>query len=784
MKKETLWIPVILTLVSILFFFPVIAKGHIPFPGDILVSEFQPWRSASYDGYAPGGIPNKAQYPDVIRQMYPWKTIAIDAIKDGRLPLWNPYNFSGAPLLANFQSQALYPFNVLYLLFPKHSAWTALVILQPLLAAYFMYLYMKKTGIGLFGSWLSALSYGFSGFLAVWLEYNTIGHVILWLPLMLLAIEHLRTGVSTRWLAVLAGTHAMALTAGHPQLFAYESAYVILYAACRVRRATLGYITGSALLGIGIAGIQLIPGLELIVHAARSPHDFSHLFTDILIQPWQMAALAFPNIFGNPATRTYWPSDTFIGKVTTIGLIPLFFSLSALRKKDRLTRWFLGSAAVLILLITANPITGILYRIPIPVFTSSSPTLMSFLLSFSLAAFCGHGLDYWMTERHSVRKLIRRSLQTAILFVALIAVSIFPDSTTFSLHGNITRKALLYGGAVSAATLGLFWAAIIRPKLQVYAIALLLVVHTLDLFVFFHRFNPFTPDSFIFPDHPVLTSLTKLSLQRYWGYGTAGIAANFASQYGIFSPEGYDPLYPARYGEFLYSYRTGRLLSGFDNATRSDAAVASSFGDGGLSDAKKEKILRALSVSVILDRDENGSTAEIFPPDTFEKTQKIADWSFYRHMNAAPRAFLTGDIRYYTDKADFSRQFFAENFDPSSAVLFAKSTPLQSIQQTATGSARITAYEPERVVIQTKSRSPALLVLTDTYYPGWSADIDGVPADIFPANWTLRAVPVPSGAHTVTMTYTPNSIRLGIFLSIISSAGLAVLLLRSHKKRT
>ncbi|MEK7073824.1 MAG: hypothetical protein AAB960_00670, partial [Patescibacteria group bacterium] len=192
-RKEWLWIIVILTAVISLFFYQTVFLGKVPFPGDILVSDFQPWRSSSYLGYGAGGIPNKAQYPDTIRQMYPWKTLAVESLKQGKLPLWNPYNFSGTPLLANFQTAAMYPLGVLYLFMSQMNAWTVLIVLQPLLAALFTYWYARKLGMRPEVSALAALSYGFSGFMAVWLEYSTVGQVILWLPLILLAIEN-------RWL--------------------------------------------------------------------------------------------------------------------------------------------------------------------------------------------------------------------------------------------------------------------------------------------------------------------------------------------------------------------------------------------------------------------------------------------------------------------------------------------------------------------------------------------------------------------------------------------------------
>lgn len=51
---------------------------------------------------------------DAIRQIYPWKELAVSMIKEGQLPLWNPYAFSGTPLLANIQTAVFYPLNILF----------------------------------------------------------------------------------------------------------------------------------------------------------------------------------------------------------------------------------------------------------------------------------------------------------------------------------------------------------------------------------------------------------------------------------------------------------------------------------------------------------------------------------------------------------------------------------------------------------------------------------------------------------------------------------------------
>ncbi|HXS14744.1 MAG TPA: hypothetical protein VN711_01325, partial [Candidatus Saccharimonadales bacterium] len=174
--------------VSLLFFYPIVL-GKIPFPGDLLISEYSPWKYYSFLGYGAGGFPEKFQYFDVIRQMYPWTTFVIHSLKSFQFPLWNPYNFSGTPLFANSQSTVLYPLHILYFVLPQTIAWTLLVMLQPLLISIFTYLYVRKIGMGKWGSVLASIAFGYGLFVSVFLEYNTIDQVIIFLPLLLWITE-------------------------------------------------------------------------------------------------------------------------------------------------------------------------------------------------------------------------------------------------------------------------------------------------------------------------------------------------------------------------------------------------------------------------------------------------------------------------------------------------------------------------------------------------------------------------------------------------------------------
>ncbi len=765
-----------LCAITVAFFYKTFFFGFVPFPGDLLVSEYKPWRTYSYLGYNPGSIPHKAQYPDTIRQIYPWKTLAVNLFKTGELPLWNPYNFSGTPLLANFQSAPLYPLNILYGIFSQLNAWTILVTLQPFLSLLFTYAYIRSLKGSKLASLLGAVSYSFSLYSTVWLQYNSIGHVAAWLPLALLAIESMK---KTRvWFAALVASLVSALLAGHPQLAFYLIAFICIYTLVRVRPVLI-LVLLAILFSLGISAIQILPGLELSMSSARSPHEFDFLFNKILIQPKQLIMLLIPNAFGNPATRTYWPADTFVGKSIYIGLIPLFFLLSAFRLKNTIVNFFGLSTFGILILMTANPVTFILYKLNIPLFSSSSPTLMGFLFTFSLSVMTAFGLDGWSKEKHSLRKLAHRSL-TVVAFFILVWITF-----RFSSHIEVAQKAILYSFFLAGITILGFFIAIMRPKFMYIVLSILIVVHAADLFVQFQKFNPFVASALVFPEAPIFTFLkNRGGIDRFWGYGTANIEANFATQYGLFSPDGYDPLYPKTYGEFIGSSSDGKIHSTFTTQTRSDAVVAPGFGEKDFpSNEYRLRILNILGVKYILDRAENASTDHTFPPNAFREIYNQDGWRVMENRNATPRIFLASDYKVFKTKTEFENTFFGRDFDSKKTILLEQSLPIDLQKPTTPDSLAVEYYAPNYIKVTTKSDGVRLLFLSDTYYPGWKSFVDGKETPIYRANYSFRAILIPKGEHTISFQFAPVTVRVGSIvslLSLLSLTGLVLLLIKTH----
>lgn len=769
------------------FFYKTAIYGHVPFPGDLLISEYSPWRHSSFLGYNPGSYPNKAQYFDTLRQIYPWKTFVIQSLKNGVIPLWNPYNFSGAPLLANFQSSVFYPLNFLYFFLSQVLAWSSLIILQSFLALLFTFYYARKIGVSRTGAFFASLSFSFSSFMSVWLEYNTIGHVILWLPLALLSLEKLFDKKTTIWSLVLVTSLSSAIFAGHIQIFAYLFIFVLIYFFVRLRKVSI-FLISLFILSLGIGAVQLIPGIELIVQSARSAHPYDFMLNKILLQGWQLITLFVPDFFGNPATRNYWVQDAYVGDVIYLGLIPLFFVVFTLfSKKDFFVKFFMFSVVVLFILITLNPLTELVYKINLPFLSSSASNLLVFIICFSLSMLCGFGVDTYLKNKYSFRKYLKILTPLAFFFLLLwIIVLILPRLHWFSWENNLSISShnLAYSTAILIIALILFSSTFINSKVKYAVVILLLFLTVFDLWRFFQKFNPFSPIEFIFPQSSMFEFLKKNSgIDRFWGYGNAAVQANFATQYSVFSPDGYDPLYPKRYGEFIQSSKEGKIQTQSSPQTRSDAFIIPGFGESYLVDNKSRlRVLDMLGVKYVLDRDENASSQKTFPLDRFLLAYEKDGWKVFENKKRAPRIFLAGDYKVFSNIREFENIFFADSFDPSKIILL-EENPIgfKAGNNSKLNDVKLISYFPNEVKVGVNTDTDKLFFLSDTYYPGWKAYVDGKETKIYRANYAFRAIAIPRGRHIVKFLYDPLSFKIGYSISFLSISLLIVLL--TVKKR-
>lgn len=753
-------------------FYKSVIRGLVPFPGDLLVSEYQPWKSVSYLGYNPGSLPNKAQYFDVIRQMYPWKTFTLKTIKSGQFPLWNPHNFSGSPLFANNQSAILYPLNIIFLAFDAEFAWTIFIVLQPLLAIIFTYAYARKINLTPIAAMLSSLAYGISLFMSVFLEYSTIGHVILWLPLGLWSIENfLSTGYQRYSCALIIAVAAAAL-AGHLQMFVVSLLVTIIYGIWRARQKNIttihivSYLLTPIAAAILLASTQLFPTFELLSQSARAPHDQKKLQQTLLIQPAQILMAFSPDIFGNPVNRNYAFSDSYPGRALYTGFLPLILALYAFwqARKFRQTIFFSISALLLLTFTVRSPLSETLYQSNLPVVTASSPGNMIFAYSFAIAILSGIGLD---TLRKSIAKHTTRNYLMLIIAVLTIITLIWRLGLIPVSPNNL---GYFFGLSMLAFILLVIYGRL--PQFRTVISCLIVLMTFTDLTYFFHKFNPFVSRGLMYPNTNIekfLKSTTELT--RIWGYGEAQWQANTETQTGLYSPNGYDPLYPRRYGELIHSTKDGNLLFKFSESTRSDAQVAPGYGELEMSkNSARKKILRLLGVKYILDKIASGTSQKTFPTAEYRILTEIDDWRVYEDLLVLPRTFIVHQYQTFAAKEQFTQAFFDTGFDPGKIILLEKNPPIDPAPATGPESAEITRYSPNSLEISVLATSPGLIFLSDTMFPGWTAYVDGQKTELLRANYAFRAVAVRPGSHRITMEYKPVSFYLGLILSMMSGS--------------
>ena len=117
----------------------------------------------------PGWLPANALLYDQILQYQPWHTLVQTSLSQGKLPLWNPYNGNGVPLLGNYQSEIFSIFNLPFYFFGLKLAVLISTILKLFGMGWFTYLYLKKLGLRQLPALTGAVAYTFSGYNIVWL---------------------------------------------------------------------------------------------------------------------------------------------------------------------------------------------------------------------------------------------------------------------------------------------------------------------------------------------------------------------------------------------------------------------------------------------------------------------------------------------------------------------------------------------------------------------------------------------------------------------------------------
>jgi hypothetical protein len=227
--------------------------------------------------------------------------------------------------------------------------------------------------------------------------------------------------------------------------------------------------------------------------------------------------------------------------------------------------------------------------------------------------------------------------------------------------------------------------------------------------------------------------------------------------YGISSPNGYANLTP------------NYLVDIWGDQNRAGIITRTASTEGGLFQPTPAfwKLMRMHNVKYITSFWPFTSTPNLKPLGIYGGAY------FYRNHDFLPRAYLVTDVLPVADDAIALRMLTSDEFAPERSVMLAAVPPHYRPSQGTAGTVEIVRYTTTEAEMEVHASRDAILVFSDSYYPGWIGEIDGSPTTIYRANITQRAVVVPAGEHRVSFRFRPTSVVAGFS---VSSASLLVFL--------
>jgi len=752
---------------------------------------------------------------DAFRFFLPMKQYIVERLVAGDLPEWFPYEGLGVPFLGNGGTGVFHPFTLLYFLLPVHDAYRVSVLLSILASALGAFGLGRILGVSRSGAVLSGAAFAGSGYIVSMTENLLYLHSICLLPLFCAALEQaLRKHVA--WVVAPALIWALVFLNGDVQTGYYYGFIAVLWAAGR----SAGFFKQTALrsaavvlLTVLLAGVELGPAVAIYAESYRRTPEFSaeplvwsthplRLVTVVAspisgaAEEWAVAQAFFG---GQPPTDPrwgLWAESLYLGApVVGLGV------LGAWARRELRALALLG----IITLVLALGRYGWLYVGFMHVFPFWSafryPEKLMGIASFSAAMLAGAGLDTLRTGRGRPWPWVFAAIAFAGL--ALVLNIKGADATVAALFkapgsvvGEVTTSmalACLYSGLV-ALLVGLIAAGFRRgwPRSEL-ALALLFTGVVADL----ARANAgayHTAPAMLARFTPGLVE----ALQQSAGTLEPGRFRIFTVRTGVITVP--DPI-PQQIGQWGRDALTARQMLEVEHNAQFHIENLREYLPG-LSQAlatfstlaKNPEMSARFNVAYFIGSRSHFETPQFAgSPDAFA----LDAYNLILVRNPVPvkpraylslrpeRTVLPVDLAILLDRRDF--QSGEVDVMESPDLPLPAPAPAEPARR---GSAEITRYAPEEVVVRVTTSQAAVLVLLDSFVAGWQAVLDGegeIP--ILRANGLVRAVVVPEGTHVVTFRYHTPLLLPGAVATVLGLVLCVVLGLKkgtfyfSHKPR-
>lgn len=731
-----------------------------------------------------------SQYTDGRSEFYPNQSFGFGALSEGIIPLWNPYVFSGMPYFATIKNGIFYPLNFLYLILPVGSAINWTIALHMLLSGVTMYYLLKHYGTGRFGATIAGIVYTYSAphIMHIYPGHPNLLATTAWMPLAFLFLDRLIRGEGVKygfWLSIII---ALELLAGYPQHLLYillALSFYLLFSLTWLRSDGCGWkeigskglaFAGFIALGLALSAVQILPTVEMTKYSTRE--NLSYEWVSIFsFPPENLITFLIPDFFGDMLKIPYWAKNYLWEMSVYVGIMPLILAGIALFYCRSRFVWFFATLAIASLILALGKYTPLL-----KLFYNYVPGFHQFrghskfiiLTALSLSVLSGIGADavikraYGLDKRFMVGVVGLGIFLIVALFVMYAA---FGDIWFRGAINSVVSSGDLYNnpapfmqkGFEVAATAsfrdGILWTAALlvsgttvlllylSDKLRENVFMLLLAfIIVLDLFTFGMRYMV-TFDGSEARWNRDIESFLKRDREPFRAIAPE-MEVNSGTASGIETLGGYDAIMVKRYSEFI-NFSQGLA----PDATNPWVSIKSV---NRLTDLLNAKYL-------VLD-----SGQEMIDP-AFNVVFDNERYRVYQNPNALPRAVIVHKTEVIRDRDAIFRELISPEFDPTTSAIIEEDLDIQLSKPFGKNPVpKVHEHSPNKVTIEAYLAQPGLLVLGDTYYPGWKAFVDGKESKIYPTNYVMRGVVLPEGRHIVEFRYEPLSFKIGAVITLLS----------------
>ena len=725
---------------------------------------------------------------------------------DSSFPLWNPYLMCGVPLIAEIQSGLFYPPNIVFRIFSLDIATNISLFIHLYLLALCTYYFGRQINISRAGALIAAAVFSFCGpvFLRLFIGHHTDLYTIAWIPAVFLIVNRIGNRPGRRNFIYLGLILCLQILAGHPQYLFYTIFFSWLYLLFVTRhllhrnliRSWVLHNVGfffSICIAVLIALPQIIPVYEMLSLSPRKSLDISDV-AKFSFPPQNLLTFLTPLIFGDGVKIPYWGLYNLWEMCAYTGTMALLLSAIAIKhfKKSSHVVFFLFLAvfAMIMALGEHTPLLKLFYHIfpGFKMFRGHSKVYI--FCCFSIALLAGIGYD--ALQRFSIRRdrrffmpvlgglvlclvlllmipypaLLEETIKSFLSYVQNDSRSYLPvpgvENTEF-VHAAIKQAVMSVRYFLISLFLGIFLVLLTIRFGSHWLLKTIIILFILtDLFIFGKTFV-----SSVDIHHWDLKQDALQFLSRDKNQYRSAIITSFGPKYGVTS------LLHQITGD--YPYVLSRYSRLYNLANRGKPIPSMKI----TSIRRVSPIYNLLNLKYLV---VNSNRLSNIPG--YHEVYNDGILSILQNTYALNRVYLPRRIKIVNEENEALRGILEIPSISGEQIIIETDSAAKSSFEPENFSDRedqnetveIVEYSSNRIELRAHLASDSWVILTDTFYPGWKATIDGqFEATIVPANYIFRAIYVPKGLHKIVFQYKPTYFSVSLMVAMITLLGSCIL---------